>query len=158
MKMKKRDLKKLALMGLTGGIALSNSAQANEFPSSQHLNIFLAAASTSTSTLKSDPNDGNLGYHLMNEDELLLELNEEGQRQYHAMDNANKKLAREVASARCGNTNQCKGLNACKTETHACAGKGSCKAQGKCAIADKNLAVKLVYDKMMKKRAEANGN
>ncbi|WP_166157045.1 hypothetical protein [Neochlamydia sp. AcF84] len=167
--MKKRDLKKLALLGLAGGMMLSQSVHAQQPSSRTYLTLLAAvstpgkssppsAPSTATTQAEVDPNAGNLGYHLMDEEELLLELNEEGQQNYQALDVANKKLAQQVASARCGNTNQCKGLNACKTDKHECAGQGSCKGQGKCAIADKNLAVKLVYDKMMKKRALANGN
>lgn len=167
--MKKKDLKKLALLGLAGGIVLSQSVQAEEQPDNYQINVSsLLAVNTSDSKSSSklsskqnsdpDPNDGNLGYHLMGEDELLLELNDEGQRMYNAMDPANKKLAREVASGRCANTNFCKGLNACKTDKNDCAGKASCKGNGKCGIADKNLAVRLVYNKMMKKRAAANGS
>ena len=78
-----------------------------------------AASTTKSSTIKTnepDPNDGNLGYHLMTEDELLLELNAEGQKMYQSMDAKNKELTLKVASARCANTSECKGLNACKTE------------------------------------------
>lgn len=158
--MKKRDLKKLALLGLASGIALSQAANAEE--KSEHFQIqissLLAANSSksdSSSSFDSDPNEGNLGYHLMNEEELLLELNQEGQRMFNAMDPSNKKLALEVASQRCANTNACKGLNACKTDKNDCAGKASCKGNGKCGISDKNLAVRLVYNKMMAKRGGA---
>ncbi len=163
--MERKNLKKLALLGLAGGIALAQLAEADETPDNYQQKIASLLASN-TSDIKSssksstdpDPNDGNLGYHLMSEDELLLELNADGQRMYNELDPAGKKLAREVASGRCANTNFCKGLNACKTDKNDCAGKASCKGEGKCGIADKNLAVRLVYNKMMKKRAEANGN
>jgi hypothetical protein len=104
---------------------------------------------------KNNKNDGNLGYHLMTEDELLLELNQEGTALYQSLSPEGKKLALLVASARCNQTNECAGLNACATDSNSCAGKGSCKGEGKCAIADKNLAVKLVSQKMAKKRGEA---
>lgn len=153
--MKRQDLKKIALLGIMSGVVLSQSVQAQDLRQSPASS---AANSSATKTHAPDPNDGNLGYHLMTEDELLLELNADGQKMYHSMDAKNKELTLKVASARCANTSECKGLNACKTEKNACAGQGSCKGLGKCAIADKNLAVKLVYDKMQKKRAEANGN
>lgn len=161
--MKKRDLKKLALLGIAGGIVLANSIEAEEKSDDYQIKISsLLAANTSTSSHQKstdsstpeDPNAGNLGYHLMSEDELLLELNDEAQRMYNSMDATNKKLAREVASARCANTNACKGLNACKTAKNSCAGQASCKGQGKCGMADKNLAVRIVYNKMMKKNSE----
>jgi hypothetical protein len=100
-----------------------------------------------------DANDSNLGYHLMTEDELLLELNDEGAKMYQSLDPKGKELALEVASMRCAGTNPCGKLNACKTEKNDCAGKGSCKGTGKCAVSDKNLAVKLVYEKMKNKRS-----
>lgn len=104
------------------------------------------------SNTQEDPNDGNLGYHLMTEDELLLELTENGKRIYNSLDAKGKELALKVASGRCDHTNECAGLNSCQTDNNDCAGKGECKGTGKCAIADKNLAVKLVYEKMAKKR------
>lgn len=165
--MKRKDLKKIALLGLTGGITLVQSAQANE-NSDDLKNRYSTLLANNTLTTKSkvsssaqttpNPNDGNLGYHLMSEDELLLELNQDGQRMYNEMDPANKRLALEVASGRCANTNLCGGLNACKTDKNDCAGKASCKGNGKCGIADKNLAIRLVYTKMMKKRNTANGS
>lgn len=155
--MKTTDLKKLALTGLTTGAVLLQTVQAQDkTPDSWQISSLLAANTSKSSS--PDPNEGNLGYHLMTEEELLLELNADGQRMYNEMDAANKKLAREVASQRCGNANECKGLNACKTDKNDCAGKGSCKGQGKCSLADKNLAVRLVYNKMMEKRAAASGN
>lgn len=151
--MKKRDLKKMALLGLTGGIILTQSSLLADTNSEK--NGSKSAASTSKEK-EYDPNGENLGYHLMTEDELLLELNADGQRMFKSMDAANKQLVLKVASARCNFTNECKGLNACKTDKNDCAGKGSCRGTGKCALSDKNLAVKLVYDKMQKKRMGAN--
>lgn len=91
----------------------------------------------------------------MTEDELLLELNDEGYKLYMSLDAEGKELARKVASTRCNASNECKGLNACKTDKNECAGKGQCKGQGKCAVSDKNLAVQLVAKKMAEKRAKA---
>lgn len=116
-----------------------------------------AASKDSPSTAKTqtatDPAYGSLGYHLMTEDELLSELNDEGTKLYQSLSPEGKALVRKMASARCNGTNDCAGLNACATDKNSCAGKGKCKGQGKCSFADKNLAVKLVADKMAKKRA-----
>lgn len=101
----------------------------------------------------SDPNQGNMHYHLMTEQELLIELNTDGVRMYNSLDDEGKALARRVASMMCQGTNECKGLNGCMTDKNTCAGKGDCRGKGKCALSDKNLAVKLVYDKMAAKRA-----
>ena len=142
--MKKNALKKLALLGLSAGICVLQS-----------LNAAPAEANDKPSTSADDLNDGNLGYHMMTEDELLIELNDDGYKQYMSLSPEGKQIAREIASARCNGTNECKGRNACKTDTNDCAGKGSCKGKSKCAVSDKNLAVKLAADVMAKKRAEA---
>lgn len=101
----------------------------------------------------SDPNSENMGYHLLTEDELLMQLNDQAAKQYQALSPEGKALAREVASQRCQGTNDCKGLNACQTDSNKCAGQGSCKGQSKCAFSDKNLVIKLVTKKMAEKRS-----
>ena len=152
--MKKSNFNQLALMGLAGGLLLSSSLSA-ETTSSDKKAPSTADANQKHSQVSEDPNDGNLGYHDMTEEELLLELNDEGTKLYNSLTPEGKELARKVASQRCNQTNACKGLNACKTEKNNCAGKGKCKGQSKCAFSDKNLAVKVVSDKMNQKRADA---
>lgn len=182
--MKKRSFKKIALLGLAAGVlsvkaegknllepadfsksdalAYKKCKGANGCPGMKKKGGEIAQADKEAGSKKEsnddddkDPNGGNLGYHLMTEDELLLELSDEGTKLYNSLTPEGKLLAREVASSRCNAANVCKGLNSCKTDENDCAGKGQCKGQGKCAIADKNLAVKLVAEKMAKKRAEA---
>lgn len=97
-------------------------------------------------------NESNMNYHLMTEDELLIELSPEGEKLFKSLDPEGKKLALYTASMMCSGTNLCRGLNACKTDDNECAGKGACKGLGKCALSDKNLAVKLVAEKMKNKR------
>jgi hypothetical protein len=147
--MKKNEIKKIALMGLTTGFLIS----------SQLHGAVLDKEKTDKSVKPAtdlDLNEGNAGYHLMTEDELLLELNNQGAALYKSLDPKGKELARFVASQRCNGTNACKGLNACQTDKNDCAGKGECKGKGKCAISDKNLAVKIVADKL--KMADKRGN
>jgi hypothetical protein len=134
--MKKQDLKKLALIGISAGIVLSKGP---------------LSAAVSDDTLKKN-NESNMNYHLMTEDELLLELTPEGEKLYHSLDAEGKKLALAVASQYCNGTNICRGLNACKTDDNECAGKGACKGKSKCAFSSKDLAVKVVADKMKAKR------
>jgi hypothetical protein len=148
--MQKRRLNRLALMGILGGLLAVQHAHA-ETESKPPPPVEAAKDKAQPQ----DPSEGNLGYHLMTEDELMLELNPEGIKLYKSLDAEGKKLALEVASQRCGKSNKCAGLNACQTDYNACAGKGPCAGKGKCALADKNLAVKIVADKMAKKRAEA---
>jgi hypothetical protein len=139
----KNDWKKLAVMGLsTGVLAVSGIAEG-------------ADRHSQTNSEEVDINDGNLNYHLLSDDEMRIELSPQGLQIYDSLDEEGKALAREVASSRCNGTNQCAGLNACKTDQNACLGKGTCKYTTKCSISDKNVAVKLVRDKMAKKRAGA---
>lgn len=135
--MKKINLKKLAVSGFLTGLC---TVQAVEAAEKSKETIYQAQ---------------NLNYHLMTEDELLDQLNDEGVKIYNTLTPEGKKLAREVASATCNNQNPCKGLNACKTDKNECNGQGACKGQGKCAQSDPNVAVKLVAKKMANKRAEA---
>lgn len=141
--MKKISLKKLAVTGLISGLCTLQTMDAAEKTAEKKTDKEI------------DYNDQNLGYHLMTEDELLTQLNDEGAKLYMTLTPEGKALAREVASSRCNFMNACKGLNACKTDKNDCAGKGDCKGKGKCAVSDPNLAVKLVAKKMAAKRAEA---
>jgi len=100
-----------------------------------------------------DPNSENMGYHLLTEDELMLQLNDQGAKQFRSLSPEGKKLALLTASQMCQGTNECRGLNACQTDKNKCQGQGSCKGQSKCAHADKNVAVKLVAEKMAGKRS-----
>ncbi len=178
----KRSLQQLVMMGIAsgilvvgGGLAAQKLMQATPHPSkkTQKLaqrkayqkeiaaNFDMAGDDTSGSPLIKDPfseledSNGNLGYHMMTEKELRLEVNQEGWDLYQSLDEEGKTLALAVASQRCDHMNLCKGLNACQTDQNACAGKGECKAKGKCAFSDKNLAVKVVAKKMAEKRANA---
>lgn len=142
--MKKNDLKKLAILGVSSGLLIVNGLIAEEAKDTNK----------SPDNKEKDPNEGNVGYYLMTEEQLLLELNPEGIKKYKELSEENKILARKVASARCDKANACKGLNACKSDHNDCAGKGKCKGQGICAVSDKNLAVKLVHDRAMKEKRE----
>lgn len=137
--MRKLDLKRLAVLGLVSGIMVQQPIHADDYKEA-------------TEAVDVDE-EGNRGYHLMTEDELLLELTDEGAKTYNKLSPEGKALAQKVASQRCNGTNECRGLNACKTESNDCAGKGSCRGKSKCAFSDKNLAVKVVSEQMAAKRA-----
>lgn len=152
--MKKCDLNRLALLGVASGLIVlcqSTASAAESQAPDQTKSADKSADKKADKNNDKNADDGNLGYHLYTEDELLLELNDQGIALYNSLDAKGKALARYVASQRCNSTNVCQGLNACATDKNPCAGKGPCKAQGKCAIADKNLAVKIVADKLAKK-------
>ena len=157
--MKNKNFAKLAVLGITSGLMVSShSASSASEPST-------SAPSTSKQEMPrqgcggqngcgGDDDNGNIGYYVFSEDDLLIELNEKGEALYNSLSEEGKELARKVASQRCNGTNECAGLNACQTESNACAGKGSCKGQTKCAISDKNLAVKIAAAKMAKIKEE----
>lgn len=138
--MKKQDWKALVLVSLSTGILIS--AQASN----------KAKSTDSQNSVSQDANEGNMNYHLMTEEELLMELTPEGAAMYKSLSPEGKKMALKTASMMCNSSNPCKGLNACKDDKHDCAGKGDCSGKGVCAFSDKNLAVKVVRDKMAAKR------
>lgn len=142
--MKKNDFQKLAFMGLTTGLLALPGAYAAQDAKAKDAKPAKVVYDPATF----DPIKGNLDYHVMTEDELLLELNDEGTKLYNSLDAKAKELARLVSSQRCNGMNECKGLNACQTDKNPCAGKGACKGQSKCAFSDKNLAVKVVAEKV----------
>ncbi len=137
------------------GSKCSHTASRDAPPASQPDYTSPNQNNSSNNNSQSNPNDGNLGYHLMSEEELMLELNSEGIKLYNNLNQHGKALALQVASARCNGMNSCSHLNACRTEKNTCAGMAACKGQGKCAFSDKNLAVRLVYQKMKGKRSAA---
>lgn len=139
--MKRKDIKKLALLGIISGLCTASLSEA-------------ATNKNDNADKENSATDENEGYYLMSEEELLTNLNSSTKKIYEGLSPEGKMLAREVASQRCNGTNKCKGLNACKTAKNDCAGKGRCKGTTKCAFADKNLAVKLVAKKMAEKRGE----
>ncbi|PJD97207.1 MAG: hypothetical protein CK425_03550 [Parachlamydia sp.] len=147
--MKKYEKKQLALRGILSAFITVHAALVGDEKGATDIQKYGVSAAVSER--------GNMGYHLMTEDELMLELNDEGVALYNSLDKEGKELARYVASQRCMASNACKGLNACQNTEHACMGKGKCKGLGKCSIADKNLAVKLVAKKMAEKRQKAAG-
>lgn len=134
--MKKQHYKKLILIGLSAAFSLGA----------------VEAKDDKAPVEAQDAAYGNMNYHLMTDDDIKLELSKEGLKLYDSLDEEGKALARKVASQRCAKTNECKGLNACATDTNKCAGQGTCKGTSKCGFSNKDLAVKVVYDKLMKEK------
>lgn len=139
--MKKADLKKLALLGVASGVCFMQGIHAAEVKDAKESAV-------------EDSNIDDIN-RPMTESELLEELDDGGVKLYNSLTPEGKAVALEIANATCNGTNECKGRNACKTEQNACAGKGSCKGLSKCAVSDKNLAVKLASQVMAEKRAGA---
>ena len=158
--MKKNDLRKLALMGLAGGALILTPSETQASSEVKASNVTQEKNETpkkqDVKGAQIDYSAADRDYHKMSEKELLDVLDANGKKMYNELSSEGKKLAIEVASSKCSSYNTCKGLNACATEKNKCAGKGACKGQSKCAFIDKNMAVKVVYEKMNNKRAELN--
>jgi hypothetical protein len=152
--MKRKDLRQLALMGLAGGALLLTPSKTQAA-----LDVKTPSTTQTKEEVKGaqiDYSAADREYHKMSEKELLDVLDANGKKMYSELSPEGKKLAIDVASSKCSTYNTCKGLNACATEKNKCAGQGACKGQSKCAFIDKNMAVKVVYEKMKNKRAELN--
>ncbi len=142
----KKNLHKKMIAGLTVGIILAHAnlkaGDAKEYPDLMQL----AADS-----------GGNITYHLMTPDELMLELTNDGAKVFNSLSPEGQQLALKIASRSCDGTNDCKGQNACRTKDNECAGKGQCKGKTKCAVSDKNMAVRLAAKIMAEKRSALEG-
>lgn len=137
----KHNLHKKMIAGLSAGIILVHISL-NAGDTKEYSNLMQLAAESG----------GNITYHLMNKDELMLELTDEGVNLFNSLSPEGQQLALKIASRSCDGTNDCKGQNACRTKDNDCAGKGKCKGLTKCAVSDKNLAVKIAAQVMAEKR------
>ncbi len=132
--MKKSDLKKIALLGLTAGLVCSCSEAGGENPRN---------GTNAHATVK------------MTEQDLMTKLDDNGRRIFSTLSPEGKDLALQLASQSCKGQNSCAGLNSCKTADHSCAGLGSCKGTSPGPFQDKNDAVKAAAKKMAQKRQNA---
>lgn len=147
--MKKHDLKKLALMGLTGGVLLSaQSINAEETPSENAVASVTAdhkCGSGSSCNHQRGGSGGGAGCQQhkpkpqtqqrreLTERELIEHLNDEGKQVYNALTPEGKALALRLASRSCG--------------------AGSCGG----AYTNKNVAVNEAARQMADKRAKTSG-
>lgn len=176
--MKKKNLKKLALFGIAGGVIVSSqgNVQAGQDINSDAFAGLLAAGcgahgcnhtppsgsgsrgmvAITDDGAQQDGQDYSSSGQLMTEDQLMSQLNDQGKQMYNSLSPEGKALAIKLASRSCKGTNDCKGLGACKTNEHSCAGKNSCAGTSKCSFKDKNLAVKVAAQKMSEKRSQTN--
>lgn len=98
---------------------------------------------------------GNITFRSLTEEDLLLELNNDGAQLFKSLSPEGQQLALQIASRSCNGENRCAGQNACATSENKCAGQGKCKGRTKCAFSDKNLAVKVAAKIMAEKRQKA---
>lgn len=186
--MKKNDFKKMALLGMTGGMLLSSqtpvSAQVadssgiilahscgsgscnnkrscgGQNQQSQPATHSCAQHNPNRYTADSDREVSAMttGHRILTESELKSQLNSDTKRVFDGMSPEGKALALKLANQDCKGKNDCKGQNACKTEKNSCAGLGGCKGTSPAPFKDKNSAVKVAAKYMAEKRAKANGS
>lgn len=133
--------------GIAVGLLISTSHLSSEEKKEAKSDFLKLVAST----------NGNITQKPIDEDELLLQLNQEGADQYELLDKEGKALAIKLAARACNGGNDCKHQNACRTEKNACMGQGECKGQTVCAFSDKNQAVRTA-EKLMKEKRDALQN
>ena len=181
--MDKSKLKKLAVLGMAGGMLLSTQAGVEAANIDTTTDTFLAhngcGANSCSGKPKSPQNRENScnqrascnGYtadsdrvvqhvhgNKLNESELLNKLDGEGKKTYNSLDAEGKALALKLANQECSGKNDCKGLNSCDTPENVCAGKAGCKGKSPGPFRDKNDAVKVAGQKMAEKRAKSGSN
>lgn len=172
--MDKKDFKKLALLGLAGGVVLASqgTVQANQGTLSDNQGVVLAAgcgAKGCNNETGIKPSRAGKNFiadadeaakadagQLMTEDQLMSQLNDQGKQQYKSLTPEGKAMAIKLASRSCKGTNDCKGQNSCKADDHSCAGKGSCAGSSQCSFKDKNTAVKVAAQLQSEKRAKTD--
>lgn len=142
---KKTNLKKIALMGITGGILMAQ-AQAN---AAQQNGNFYNGSQYYTAD---ESNSRGESSSAVSEASFLSQLSQESKAVYQNLSREGKELALKLANQSCKGKNDCKGQNSCKTNENACAGEGGCKGQSQGPFTDKNVAVNVASMNMAKKR------
>jgi hypothetical protein len=143
---KKSNLKKLALMGMAGGVLLAQAQADAGQP--QNNNYYRGNQYYTADTMSPSMKEGT-----MSEDDLMSQINSSSKAMYQSMNKEGKDLALKLANQSCKGKNDCKGLNSCKTEDNACAGQGGCRGTSKGPFTDKNVAVKVAAKHMAEKRS-----
>lgn len=134
--MKKRNFKKLALLGLAGGACLLTAGCETK-----------ADGEAKDSQVASSEQ--------LSQDALVNLLDAKTKRIFDSLDPEGKALALQLANQSCKGKNSCKGLNSCASDKNSCAGNGSCKGTSKGPFTDKNKAVQVAAKKMAEKRKAA---
>ncbi|MBS0622166.1 MAG: hypothetical protein JSR80_04320 [Verrucomicrobia bacterium] len=127
--MKKNNLTKLALMGLSCGLIIG--CQPAQGEASEESNSLMEQSQMTPQ-----------------EQDFYNKLNEEGKKTFSQMSSDKRLKTMQVAQTTCKGKNSCKGLGGCKTTQHACKGQNSCKGQGGGPVKDPNDAVMMVNKQM----------
>lgn len=135
--MKKRDLAKLALLGISAGLMATGCQQGGKSG-----NKTAAAEEKMNSDMQA----------------FYSSLSPSAQQKFIELDAQHRMMAMEMIQSACKGKNSCKGMGGCGTQTHACAGKNSCKGQGGARIQDPNKAVEVQFKNQMQQRQQMQNN
>lgn len=136
--MKKRDLAKLALLGISAGLIATGCQQGG----GKSGNKGAAAEEQMTSDMQT----------------FYSSLSPSAQKKFMELDAQHRMMAMEMVKGSCNGKNNCKGMGGCATQSHACAGQNGCKGQGGAPIKDANKAVEVQYKNQTKQRQNMNGS
>lgn len=153
--MKKCDFKKLAILGLAGGLLLTNQIDGADATQNKYPIKYSSAKSKGSEAGRRAPSRSRVRpQKQMNESDLLSQLSKQGRALYSSLTPEGKKLALELANQSCEGKNGCKGLNSCKSDENSCAGEGGCQGKSPGPFHNKNEAVAIAAQHMAKQRLE----
>ena len=170
--MKKNELKKLALMGLTGGLlfTMHTEASAQGYWWQQSTRSSYQQEESGNQRMMQQKQQRQQRQHQnnmenspsrteqMTEQELLSQLNQQGRALYQSLDPKGKTLTLQLANQTCEGQNKCEGLNSCESDENGCSGEGGCKGQSPGPFKDKNQAVEVAAKHLAQERQEASKN
>lgn len=133
--MKKRELAKLAMLGISAAMMVGCKAQGDASAEDQ------------------PPSDQQLSSDMQS---FYNSLNPEAQQKFNQLDAQHKMMAVEMAQQSCNGKNKCSGMGGCSTSQHACAGQNSCKGQGGAPVKDPNKAVEVQFKNQTNQRQNLN--
>lgn len=172
--MEKPNFKKIALLGMAGGMLIVSQAPVAANTTDETGTMLAKCGSKSCGGYRANQQgfNNNTAYEnpsdsrttttttttkkTMSETELMSQLNSEGKSTYQNLSSEGKALAMKLAYQDCKGKNDCKGLNSCKTANNSCAGQGGCQGTSPGSFKDKNVAVKVAAKKMAEKRTSMN--
>lgn len=131
--MKKKNLSKLVLLGLSSAAVLGYQA--------------LAFADMDSSDTAESMNSMSMS---ADEQAFFDKLSDSAKPAFQNMNSAQRAMCMSMASHDCKGQNSCKGQSKCKTDEHACKGQNTCKGKGGCKTSP-DEAVKLAGDMAQKR-------
>lgn len=128
--MNKWDLNRLALIGMSAGLALSGCQNTIDDSEKKKSSDQLDDLSTDMET-------------------FFRSLSPKAQKKFRKLDAQHKMMAVEMADQKCHGRNSCAGMGGCSTADHECAAMNECKGHGGAPVRDADKAVEIQYQKQM---------